>query len=48
VPVHEGDTAETLEARVLETEHRLYAAALKLVAEGRVRVVDGRCVIDAA
>ena len=27
-------------------EHRIYPLALKLVAEGRVRVVDGRCLID--
>jgi phosphoribosylglycinamide formyltransferase-1 len=38
VPVHDGDTTETLAARVLAEEHRLYPAALKLVAEGRVAV----------
>jgi phosphoribosylglycinamide formyltransferase-1 len=38
VPVHDGDTADTLAARVLAEEHRLYPAALKLVAEGRVVV----------
>ena len=41
-----GDTEETLAARVLKVEHRIYPAALRLVAEGRVRVVDGRCLID--
>ena len=46
VPVQPDDTEEKLAARVLEVEHRIYAAALKLVAEGRVRVVDGRCQID--
>jgi len=35
------DTPETLAARVLEVEHRLYPEALRLFAEGRV-VVDGR------
>ena len=35
VPVLAGDTEETLAARVLEAEHRLYPAALKLVAEGK-------------
>ena len=40
------DTEETLAARVLTVEHRIYPLALKLVAEGRVRVVDGRCLID--
>jgi phosphoribosylglycinamide formyltransferase-1 len=45
VAVHEDDNAETLAARVLEVEHRIYPVALGLVAAGRVRVVDGRCVI---
>ena len=35
VPVLEGDTEESLAARVLEVEHQLYPAALKLVAEGK-------------
>ncbi len=43
VPVHPDDTPETLAARVLETEHRLYPQAVRLFAEGRVRV-DGRTV----
>lgn len=47
VPVHENDTAETLQARVLAAEHRLYPLALRLVAENRVRIVDGRCEVDA-
>ena len=38
VPVLPGDTPETLAARVLEAEHRLYPRCLRLVAEGRVRV----------
>ena len=45
-PVRAGDSAATLAARVLEIEHRLYPRALRLVAEGRVRIVDGRCLID--
>jgi phosphoribosylglycinamide formyltransferase 1 len=35
VPVLEADTEETLAARVLEVEHRIYPQALRLVAEGR-------------
>ena len=46
VPVHDDDTAETLAARVLAVEHRIYPLALRLVAEGRVRIVDGRCQIE--
>jgi phosphoribosylglycinamide formyltransferase 1 len=35
VQVMQGDTEETLAARVLEVEHRLYPEALRMVAEGR-------------
>lgn len=34
VPVYAGDTPQTLAARVLEMEHRLYPAVLRRVAEG--------------
>ena len=44
VPVLPGDTPETLAARVLAEEHKLYPAALKLVAEGKVVLRDGRAV----
>jgi phosphoribosylglycinamide formyltransferase 1 len=46
VAVRAGDSEATLAARVLAVEHSIYPLALKLVAEGRVRVVDGRCLID--
>ena len=36
-----GDTPETLAARVLVEEHKLYPAALKMLAEGRVRLENG-------
>ncbi|ADI01388.1 phosphoribosylglycinamide formyltransferase [Syntrophothermus lipocalidus] len=41
VPVYFDDTVETLEARILKEEHRIYPKALQLIAEGRV-VVEGR------
>lgn len=41
VPVENGDTAETLAARVLQAEHQAYPTAAGLFAEGRL-VVDGR------
>jgi phosphoribosylglycinamide formyltransferase-1 len=44
VAVREDDTEATLAARVLAVEHRLYPMALKLVAQGRVRIEHGRCV----
>jgi phosphoribosylglycinamide formyltransferase-1 len=46
VAVHSDDTEAALAARVLAVEHRIYPLALKLVVQGRVRVVDGRCLID--
>lgn len=46
VAVPAGDSEDALAARVLAVEHRIYPAALRLVAEDRVRVVDGRCLID--
>ena len=36
VPVLRSDTEDTLAARVLAVEHRIYPQALRLVAEGRV------------
>ena len=38
VPVHVGDDADALAARVLAEEHRIYPLAVRLIAEGRVRV----------
>lgn len=48
VPVRPDDTAESLGARVLEQEHRIYPLAVRLIAEGRVRVVDERVLIEGA
>lgn len=41
VPVAEGDTGETLAARILDVEHQLYPRAVTLFAEDRIRV-EGR------
>jgi phosphoribosylglycinamide formyltransferase 1 len=46
VAVHKDDTETALSARVLAVEHRIYPLALKLLAEGRIRVENGRCLID--
>lgn len=45
VPVLAGDTEETLAARVLTVEHRIYPLALKLLAEGRVGGADPAAVL---
>lgn len=47
VPVLAGDTAETLAARVLTVEHKTYPMALRLVAEGRVEMKNGRAACHA-
>ncbi len=45
VPVELGDTPEALAARVLQAEHKLYPAALEMLAEGRVKLQNGRAVL---
>ncbi|HYM39929.1 MAG TPA: phosphoribosylglycinamide formyltransferase [Thermoplasmata archaeon] len=47
VPVLDDDTEEALEARILEWEHRLLPLAVRLFAEGRIRVEGRRVRIDA-
>lgn len=46
VPVSPDDDEASLAARVLAAEHRIYPAALRLVASGRTHVVDGRVEVD--
>jgi len=48
VPIAPDDTPETLARRVLHFEHQIYVAAVRMIAEGRVRVVGERVVIDGA
>ncbi len=44
VPVLDEDTAESLSARILKEEHRIYSEAIALVLSGRYRI-EGRRVI---
>jgi phosphoribosylglycinamide formyltransferase 1 len=46
IPVLSGDDADTLATRVLAQEHAIYPLAVRLIAEGRVRVEGERAVID--
>ena len=46
VPVRDDDTEDTLAARVLEQEHIFLPLAVRLFAEGRLRVEGRRVVID--
>ena len=45
VPVMEDDTPETLKARILEEEHRIYPQAIQLYAEGRLKIQNRRVYI---
>jgi phosphoribosylglycinamide formyltransferase-1 len=47
VPVLDDDTDESLSARILKEEHRIYAEAVRIVLEGRYRI-EGRRVIHLA
>lgn len=44
VPVMPGDTVETLSTSVLVAEHQLYPSALRLLAEGSVRLEGGKVI----
>ncbi|WJH39575.1 phosphoribosylglycinamide formyltransferase [Aliirhizobium terrae] len=46
VPVIAGDTADTLATRVLTVEHKLYPLALKLLAEGKVKMDGGKAILE--
>jgi phosphoribosylglycinamide formyltransferase-1 len=45
VPILDSDTAETLAARILEQEHKIFPRAVQLYAEGRVKVHGRRVLI---
>lgn len=46
VPVMPGDTEDSLSARVLAREHRIYPMAIGLIAEGRVQLKGDRVYLD--
>lgn len=48
VPILSGDTSADLAARVLTVEHQAYPLALKLLAEGSVRMEGGKAVTRGA
>ena len=47
VPVLDDDTPDTLAARILEQEHKIYPRAVQLFAEGRLLVEGRRVFIEA-
>ncbi len=44
VPVLDDDTADTLSARILKEEHRIYTEAINIVLSGKFRI-EGRRVV---
>ena len=44
VPVLDDDTVEALSARILVEEHRIYSEAIRIVLEGKYRIVGRRVV----
>jgi phosphoribosylglycinamide formyltransferase-1 len=46
LPVLPGDTADSLAARVLEREHRIYPLVLRWLAQGRLRLEGDRVILD--
>ena len=48
VPIHGDDDAGKLAGRILEQEHVIYPLAVRLIAEGRCKVVDEKVVLSDA
>ena len=46
VAIRDDDTANTLAARILEIEHRIYPDALRLLASGRIRLEGDVCKME--
>lgn len=46
VPVYDDDTEETLAARILIQEHRIYPMAIRLFFQGRLRIEGRRVLVD--
>ena len=42
IPVKDDDTEESLNARILEEEHRIYSEAVRIVLEGKYKIVGRR------
>jgi phosphoribosylglycinamide formyltransferase-1 len=46
VPVRDDDTADTLSARILKEEHRIYSEAIRIVLSGRYAILGRRVVLS--
>jgi len=45
VPIADHDTEDTLSARILKEEHRIYAEAVKIVLEGKFKIAGRRVIL---
>lgn len=45
VPAYDDDTEDTLAARILKEEHRIYPQAIQFYAEGRIEVIGRKVII---
>lgn len=48
VPVEDNDTVDSLSARILAEEHRIYSEAVRIVLEGRYRIEGRRVILQEA
>ncbi len=46
VPIVEGDDAQSLAARVLQQEHKIYPLAVHWMVEGRLQLADNKAILD--
>jgi len=46
VPVYNDDNEESLSRRILKTEHKIYPLAVKLLTENRLKIDNGKVVVD--
>ncbi len=46
VPIYDNDTEETLSKRILKKEHKIYPKSIQLFAEGKLKVVGRRVLVD--
>ncbi len=45
VPIHDDDTVDTLSARILDEEHRIYSEAIRIVLTGEYRIAGRRVLV---
>jgi phosphoribosylglycinamide formyltransferase-1 len=45
VPVGDNDTEDTLSARILKEEHRIYSEAVKIILEGNYKIAGRRVIV---